>query len=162
MPDENGFIILLSLKRAKRAINFCRCDATRAHRNSLILGAFHRYFVSVQRDSSHRNLCFPRFLSLIFVRKWAMSIRELCGWKQPVFLRPANRTAIVARQSSQTQDIKDRLRSSTSGSAIHRIIVAVVQPDLLMHRNICFERKLSYCKIDVTRWSVYVQFREAY
>lgn len=109
------------------------------------------YFIDISFPFSEILLRDFSFLSL---RKWAMSIRELCGWKQLVFLRPANRTAIVARRSSQTQDIKDRLRSWTSGSAIHRIIVAVVQPDLLMHRSICFERKLSYCKIDVTRWSL--------
>lgn len=149
----------------ERMINSSRSNATRnlwklvnSSRISL-----RRHFVSARRDSPPRNLrSLLLFSPAISMRKWAMSIRELRSQKRPVFLWLANRTAIIARQFSQTQDIKGRLRSSTSGSAIHRIIVAVVQPDLLMHRNICFERKLSYCKMDVTRWGVYVQFRGAY
>lgn len=33
--------LLLSRRKAERAINFCRCDATRTCRNSLIPGEFH-------------------------------------------------------------------------------------------------------------------------
>jgi len=147
----------------KRTINSSWCDQNFG--NSLISRAFHSADISFPLGEILLPGIFVPLLLFspaISVRKWAMSIRELCGQKRLVFLWPANRIAIVARQSSQTQDIKGRLRSSTSGSAIHRIIVAVVQPDLLMHRNICFERKLSCCKMDVTCWGVYVQFCEAY
>lgn len=155
----------MGCRELERTINSSWCDATKnlwkLVNSSRI--SFSRHFVSARRDFPPRNLrSLLLFSPTISVRKWAMSIRELHGQKRPVFLWPANRTAIIARQSSQTQDIKGRLRSLTSGSAIHRIIVAVVQPDLLMHRNICFERKLSCCKMDVTRWSGYVQFRAAY
>lgn len=154
-------------RRVERTINSSWCDANKTYENSLIPRAFHSADISFPLGEIPHPPSPPEFSLLLFspaisVRKWAMSIRELCGQKRLVFFWSANRTVIVAQQSSQMQDIKGRLRSSTSGSAIHRIIVAVVQPDLLILQNICCERKLSCCKMDVTRWGIYVQFREAY
>lgn len=158
---NNGIII------AARSINFSRCRPELMETLSLIPERIplRWHFVSVRREIlfSPESPFLSTFLSGYHREKMSDVHSTSAARPKAVFLWPANRMANRrARQPSQTQDIKGRLRSSTSGSAIHRIIVAVVPPDLLMHRNICFERKLSRCKMDVTRWSVCVQFRGAY
>lgn len=69
-----------------------------------------RHFVSAQRDSSPPEFSLLLFSLAISVRKWAMSIWELCGRKRLVFFWSANRTVIVAQQSSQMQDIKRQIK----------------------------------------------------